>query len=107
MLKSAIYGERDPILGVSANIMLGAPIRAGTAFTDVLFDEERAIELKKDAPKPPSEVLEALTALSQEEIEARMYASEGTYSSMLKIAATVPDLPEGFTKKDELFDDEY
>ena len=107
MLKAAIYGERDPILGVSANIMLGAPIRAGTAFTDVLFDEERVMELKKAAPKPPSEVLEALTALSQEEIEARMYAPEGTYSSMLKIAATVPELPEGFVKKDALFDDEY
>jgi DNA-directed RNA polymerase II subunit RPB1 len=90
MMKSALYGERDPILGVSANIMLGAPIRAGTAFTDVLFDETRAITLRKEAPPPPSATLEILEQLTQDEINHRIYTAEGEFAEKLAIKQPLP-----------------
>jgi DNA-directed RNA polymerase II subunit RPB1 len=43
-LRAAIFGERDPVLGVSSKVMLGAPIKAGTAFSELLFDEITAVK---------------------------------------------------------------
>jgi len=54
-LRAAIFGERDPVLGISAKVMLGAPIRAGTAFSEILFDEAAAVKLAESTPdqNPP------------------------------------------------------
>lgn len=51
VLKAAVFGERDPCLGVSAKVMLGAPIRAGTAFTELMLDEDAAIKLAESTPE--------------------------------------------------------
>ena len=40
LINAALYGEVDPITGVSANIMMGQPIRGGTAFSQILLDEQ-------------------------------------------------------------------
>jgi DNA-directed RNA polymerase II subunit RPB1 len=40
MLRAALFGELDPVTGVSANIMTGQPIRGGTSFSTVLLDED-------------------------------------------------------------------
>lgn len=40
LLRAALYGEVDPITGVSANIMMGQPIRGGTAFSQIMLDEQ-------------------------------------------------------------------
>lgn len=40
LINAALYGEVDPVTGVSANIMMGQPIRGGTAFSQVLLDEQ-------------------------------------------------------------------
>jgi DNA-directed RNA polymerase II subunit RPB1 len=40
LLKAALFGEVDPVTGVSANIMMGQPIRGGTAFSQILLDEQ-------------------------------------------------------------------
>jgi DNA-directed RNA polymerase II subunit RPB1 len=40
LLKASLFGEVDPVVGVSANIMTGQPIRGGTNFTQVLLDEQ-------------------------------------------------------------------
>jgi DNA-directed RNA polymerase II subunit RPB1 len=40
LLKAALFGEVDPVTGVSANIMMGQPIKGGTAFSQVLMDEQ-------------------------------------------------------------------
>ena len=45
MLKAALFGEIDPVTGVSANVMTGQPIRGGTAFSQVLLDEAALISL--------------------------------------------------------------
>jgi DNA-directed RNA polymerase beta' subunit len=49
-LRAAQFGERDPVQGISAKVMLGAPIRAGTAFSELMFDEQAAIKLAQSTP---------------------------------------------------------
>jgi DNA-directed RNA polymerase beta' subunit/intein/homing endonuclease len=68
LLKAAVFGEIDPVTGVSANIMTGQPIRGGTAFSDILLDEVALLRLQKglppsmplkgEAPAPVEEVVE-------------------------------------------------
>jgi DNA-directed RNA polymerase II subunit RPB1 len=48
LLKAALFGEVDPVTGVSANIMMGQPIRGGTSFSQVLLDDQMLPELMKD-----------------------------------------------------------
>ena len=90
MLKSALYGERDPILGVSANIMLGSVIRGGTSFSDVLYDEMAAIQLKKDAPPPPTSILEIHDEMNQEQIDSKLFTS--TKTGFVPIQLSLPTL---------------
>jgi len=45
LLKAALFGEVDPVTGVSANIMMGQPIRGGTAFSQVLMDDQMLSKL--------------------------------------------------------------
>lgn len=40
LLKAALFGDVDPVTGVSANIMMGQPIRGGTAFSQILMDDQ-------------------------------------------------------------------
>jgi DNA-directed RNA polymerase II subunit RPB1 len=47
LLKAALFGEMDPVTGVSANIMMGQPIRGGTAFSQILLDDQMLVELLK------------------------------------------------------------
>jgi len=55
LLKAAVFGEVDPVTGVSANIMMGQPIRGGTAFSQILLDDQMlpqlltAIDTENDA----------------------------------------------------------
>jgi DNA-directed RNA polymerase II subunit RPB1 len=50
LLKAALFGEVDPVTGVSANIMMGQPIRGGTAFTQILLDEQALPRLLEGLP---------------------------------------------------------
>jgi DNA-directed RNA polymerase beta' subunit len=51
LLKAALYGEMDPVTGVSANIMTGQPIRAGTAYTQILLDETALTSMLQQLPE--------------------------------------------------------
>ena len=48
LARAAIFGECDKMNSVSANIMLGQEVSIGTGSVDVLFDEEKYIELSKE-----------------------------------------------------------
>ena len=48
LLKAALFGEVDPVTGVSANIMMGQAIRGGTAFSQILLDDQMVPQLLKD-----------------------------------------------------------
>lgn len=54
-LKASLFGEVDPVTGVSANVMTGQAFRGGTAFSQVLLDEEMLIELNEGAPQDMKE----------------------------------------------------
>ncbi len=72
LLNAALFGDMDPITGVSANIMTGQPIRAGTGFTQVLLDEAALPKLMEGmAPLPEEEEEEA--ELDQEMIDQELY----------------------------------
>ena len=71
LLKAALFGEMDPVTGVSANIMTGQTIRAGTAYTQVLLDEEELLNLMKTVKLEEIEA-EDEQAISDENLEAEL-----------------------------------
>jgi DNA-directed RNA polymerase II subunit RPB1 len=69
LLKASLFGEVDPITGVSANIMTGQPIRGGTAFSQILLDEAAVVNMYKGlgpAAQLEDEDETDFTALEQE-----------------------------------------
>ncbi len=72
-LRAAAFGERDPVLGVSAKVMLGAPIKAGTAFSELLFDEQTAIKLAESTPEQRPAVLSGPQLFTAEDIDSALY----------------------------------
>jgi hypothetical protein len=105
MLRAALFGEMDPITGVSANIMTGQPIRGGTTFTQVLLDEAALLDFTTTAPAP-KKTLERAPQLVQAEIDQLLDQKEapGCRQEDLRIPAALPptepmlstgaDLPE-------------
>jgi DNA-directed RNA polymerase beta' subunit/intein/homing endonuclease len=71
LLKAAVFGEMDPVTGVSANIMTGQPIRAGTAFSEILLDEVAVIRLQKGLPSV-APLDQDTTGPTQEQIDAEL-----------------------------------
>jgi DNA-directed RNA polymerase II subunit RPB1 len=77
LLKAALFGEMDPVTGVSANIMTGQPIRAGTAFTQILLDEQ-ALPKLMEGLSAFEEGEQEEDGPSQEEIDAELYGMYDT-----------------------------
>ena len=44
LIKASIFGEKDKLLGVSSNIMLGQKIPSGTGLCDIYLDEHTLID---------------------------------------------------------------
>ena len=44
LIKSSVFGERDRLLGVSSNIMMGQNINAGTNNCEILLDEDKLFQ---------------------------------------------------------------
>jgi DNA-directed RNA polymerase II subunit RPB1 len=55
VMNAAMFGEVDPVTGVSANIMMGQPIRGGTAFSQILLDDAMFEQLTKGLDAAPEE----------------------------------------------------
>ena len=91
MLRAALFGEMDPITGVSANIMTGQPIRGGTTFTQVLLDEAALLDFTTTAP-PPKKSLERAPQLVQSEVDHILNQKEppGCRQEDLRIPAALP-----------------
>ena len=91
MLRAALFGEMDPVTGVSANIMTGQPIRGGTTFTQVLLDEAALLDFTMTAPAP-KKTLERAPQLVQAEIDQLLDAKEapGCRQEDLRIPAALP-----------------
>lgn len=75
LLRAAIFGEVDPITGVSANIMMGQPIRGGTSFSQVLLDEQALFRLMKGLPPTAATIEEEEEAPSDDVIDSLIYGN--------------------------------
>jgi DNA-directed RNA polymerase beta' subunit len=77
VMRAALFGERDPCLGISAKVMLGAPIKAGTSFSELMLDETVAIQLAASTPVQEQQSgREGPGALSEEEIHGALYGED-------------------------------
>ena len=103
LLKAALFGEIDPITGVSANIMMGQPIRGGTSFSQILLDEAALQRLMEGLPPlPESDQYEDDEAPTQEQVDAELYRDPNDVCSstqmrmnlMMPPAATLMEEPE-------------
>ena len=64
------------MIGVSANIMTGQPIRGGTSFSDILFDEQAFMRLQEGlAPVAEGEEDDDEYEATEEDIEKELYES--------------------------------
>jgi len=48
LIKASIFGEKDHLVGVSSNIMLGNNIPSGTGFCNIFLDEEALLDNLKE-----------------------------------------------------------
>ena len=88
MLRAAIFGEMDPVTSVSANIMTGQPIRAGTSFSHILLDEAAMANMIATSPAP-KKTLERVGTLQEAEEEDK---KEGCRIRDLQIPAPLPTM---------------
>ena len=95
VLRAALFGEMDPMTGISANIMTGQPIRGGTSFTQILLDEVALAELVKNAPHPKV-IVERAPVLTQDQVDKLVDADEaedaadGCSTADLRIPIAMP-----------------
>lgn len=89
LLKAAIFGEVDPIVGVSANIMTGQPIRGGTSFSEILFDEQAFMRLQEGLPPVPDSEEEEEYEATEEDIENELYESAEDKCSLANLKLNV------------------
>lgn len=101
MLNAAMYGELDPITGVSANIMTGQPIRGGTAFAQILLDERMLVDLLATAPAE-RRTIESAPAFSQGDITQMLNRSETPGCRTVDLQAMLPAPIRGLETVDEM-----
>jgi hypothetical protein len=102
MLRAALYGELDPITGVSANIMTGQPIKGGTSFSQILLDEDALIKYTMEAPEDARyEPSSGAGPLTEEQLDEVIYKKEGGYCSTgnLQLETSLPPINEGATSE--------
>jgi DNA-directed RNA polymerase beta' subunit len=99
VMRAALFGERDPCVGISAKVMLGAPIKAGTSFSEVMLDEAAAFSLAASTPEQTVEGVKGRDApgmLTEESIHTALYGEDtpGPCSlSELRMNVALPSAP--------------
>ena len=68
LLRAALFGEMDPVTGVSAKIMTGQTMRGGTTFSQLLLDESVLMRLQKGLPPVADEEEEDVEELDEDDI---------------------------------------
>jgi DNA-directed RNA polymerase beta' subunit len=93
LLNAALFGELDPVTGVSANIMTGQVIRGGTGFFNVLLDEGAFIRLQDGLAPVEGYDEEDTGELTQEQLERVLYEDENDTcsSAQLRMNVTLPN----------------
>ena len=75
LLRAAMFGEIDPVMGVSAKIMTGQPIKGGTGFSEILLDEAALMRLQEGLPPVEEGEEEDDYVPTDEQIEEELYES--------------------------------
>jgi DNA-directed RNA polymerase II subunit RPB1 len=99
LLRAAIFGEMDPITGVSANIMTGQTIHGGTAFSQILFDDAAFLKLQKNLPAAVDYEDEE-AGPTEEEVEAELYETADDICSKTRLRMNV-QMPSSAVLMDE------
>ena len=100
LLYAALFGEMDPVTGVSANIMTGQPIRGGTGFFNVLLDESAFLRLQENLPPMDDLDEEEDNEISQEQIDKELYEDENDICSTARLRMNIT-MPNAQTMLDE------
>ena len=94
LLNAALFGEMDPVTGVSANIMTGQPIRGGTSFFNVLLDEGAFLRLQEGLPPVEGQDEEDDDGPSQKEIDEAIYEDDNDLCSSAHLRMNIA-MPNG------------
>ena len=88
LLRAALFGEIDPVTGISANIMMGQPIRGGTGFFEVLFDESAFMRLQ-EGMTPLEGFEEEDEGPTQDQINAELHEDQDDMCSTARLRMNV------------------
>jgi DNA-directed RNA polymerase beta' subunit len=100
VLNAATFGELDPVSGVSANIMMGQAIRGGTAFSQVLLDEDALVQMMAETGDDVEED-------EEEDADISHYLDVNEARDPCSMTSIVnPTLPLKKTYKDEIKEDD-
>jgi DNA-directed RNA polymerase beta' subunit len=104
LLKAALFGDMDPVTGVSANIMTGQPIRGGTAFSQIMLDEAALLNLQQGLPTIPSYDDDDEEGLTEEELAAALGTdyTDPCSTANLKANIVLPAPPTKFLEEDDI-----
>jgi DNA-directed RNA polymerase II subunit RPB1 len=100
LLNAALYGELDPVTGVSANIMMGQPIRGGTGFFQILLDEGAFLRLQEGLPPVAPLDEDDLEAPTEEQIEEELHENEDDLCSRARLRMNIA-MPKAVTMMEE------
>jgi DNA-directed RNA polymerase II subunit RPB1 len=90
LLNAALFGEMDPVTGVSSNIMMGQTIRGGTGFFDVLLDEVAFMRLQEGLPTvEDSEDEDNGVEPTEEQINRELFEDENDLCSTARLRMNV------------------
>jgi len=108
MLRAALFGELDPITGVSANIMTGQTIRGGTSYSSILLDEDALKKFIGESSAAPSKV-EREEEFTEEDEERALYNARTEEDKdapcanpRLRIEAQIPQQKETDVEYEEM-----
>jgi DNA-directed RNA polymerase II subunit RPB1 len=93
LLRAALFGEMDPVTGVSAKIMTGQPIRGGTTFSQLLLDETALLRLQKGLPPVADAEEEDVEEADEEDIaeELAVATDDKCNTVRLRMNAVMPE----------------
>jgi DNA-directed RNA polymerase II subunit RPB1 len=105
LLRAALFGELDPVTGVSAKIMTGQPMRGGTTFSQLLLDEAAFMRLQKGLPPVADLEEEDVDELDDDDIAEELAAAtdDKCNAVRLRMNAVMPDGDVDLEEPDVVF----
>jgi DNA-directed RNA polymerase II subunit RPB1 len=105
LLRAALFGEMDPVTGVSAKIMTGQPMNGGTTFSQLLLDESALLRLQKGLPPVADAEEEDVEELDDDDIaeELANIGDERCNAVRLRMNTVMPEGDVDLEEPDVVF----